>query len=201
MFLFLIIVVTFIFKSNYTNSSSRMFIKTYNQILVFSDKEIKDDKKIIKKVNFFSPDHQSHYELSLKIIKDHLFIGTGVKGFRYLCRNKIYILDKKNDGCSTHPHNTFIQIFTSNGLIGFLLFLIAYLYIIYEIFNSRKKTDLSDKLFNLNVSKQIILVGLFVNFWPFAPSGNFFNNWLSIFYFYQIGLYLYLKNENKTKIS
>ena len=44
--------------------------------------------------------------------------GTGPKGFRYLCRNKIYILEN-NDGCSTHPHNTYIQVLVSNGLIGF----------------------------------------------------------------------------------
>ena len=30
------------------------------------------------------------------------------------CRNKIYILEN-NDGCSTHPHNTYVQILVSNG--------------------------------------------------------------------------------------
>lgn len=197
----LILAVTFIFNSNYTNTYSRIFVKTFNQILGSSKKELQNDKRITSTINIFSTDHQSHYELSLKIIKDHFFVGTGIKGFRYLCRNKIYILDKENDGCSTHPHNTYIHIFVSNGLIGFLLIITAYLYIIFEIFNSKKKLDLKDKLSNLRVSKIVILIGLFVNFWPFAPSGNFFNNWLSIFYFYQIGLYLYFKNENKTKIS
>ena len=52
-----------------------------------------------------------------------MIFGTGVKGFRYLCRNKIYILEN-NDGCSTHPHNTYVQILASNGIIGFSLLIL-----------------------------------------------------------------------------
>ena len=59
--------------------------------------------------------------LSYKIFEDHMISGTGPKGFRYLCRNKIYILEN-NDGCSTHPHNTYIQVLVSNGLIGFFFY-------------------------------------------------------------------------------
>jgi len=32
---------------------------------------------------------------------------------------------------------------------------------------------------------------------PFIPSGNFYNNWLSIFFFLPIGFYFALKDDSK----
>ena len=134
--------------------------------------------------------------LSSKIIKDNPIFGTGVKGFRYLCRKKIYILEN-NDGCSTHPHNTYIQIFTSNGAVGFGLLLFAFIYVIREIINSRKRINLDTNFNKIEISKNIILTGILINIWPFIPSGNFFNNWLSMLCFYPIGFYLYLRFKNE----
>ena len=68
--------------------------------------------------------------------KDHMLLGSGVKGFRYLCANKIYTLNNEN-GCTTHPHNTYIQILVSNGLIGFLLIVLVFFYVLREIFICR----------------------------------------------------------------
>ena len=88
------------------NPASRMFTKSFNQIIGAGEEQYEEHKKkIFNKIYIFSHDHHGHYMLSYQIFKDHPLIGTGVKGFRYLCRNKIYILEK-NDGCSTHPHNT-----------------------------------------------------------------------------------------------
>ena len=57
---------------------------------------------------------------------------------------------------------------------------------------------------NENLIYQNILIGIIiVNLWPFVPSGNFYNNWLSLLYFYPVGFYLYFKNktENHEKTS
>ena len=112
-------------------------------------------------------------------------IGTGVKGFRYLCRNKIYILEK-DDGCSTHPHNTYVQILVSTGLIGFIILLIAFGFIIKAIFNCRsemRKTNIFDPYL---ASQGIMISTIFVNLWPIVPSGNFFNNWVSMIITWEI---------------
>ena len=47
----------------------------------------------------------------------------------------------------------------------------------------------------------ILLAIILINLWPIAPSGNFFNNWLSMLYFYPIGLYLYFKFKNEKKVN
>ena len=182
---------------NTTDPASRMFKKTYNQILGIGTKNISQDKKnFFDKMYIFSPEHHVHYVLSLKIFKDHILFGTGTKGFRYLCRNKIYILEN-NEGCSTHPHNTYIQILVSNGVLGFSFLILALIYIIKEIFDSRKKILSSNKFDKNEISKLIAISAIFINIWPLIPSGNFFNNWLSMFYFYPVGFYLYFKHKNE----
>ena len=177
-----------------------MFSHTYEQLVGRGKGIIKSIKKLFGKVYIFSHDHHGHYVLSLKIIRNYPIFGTGTRGFRYLCRNKIYILEN-NDGCSTHPHNTYLQIFTSNGIVGFSLLLFAFFYIVLEILKSRKKINLENNFNKYETSKTILLAIILVNLWPFAPSGNFFNNWLSMLYFYPIGLYLYFKFKNEKKAN
>ena len=183
------------------NPAKRMFEKSYNQILgVGEERYEKNKKKLFSKIYMFSHDHHGHYLLSYKIFKDHMIFGTGVKGFRYLCRNKIYILEN-DDGCSTHPHNTYVQILTSNGLVGFSILIFALFFIVREIFVCRKRINSSKEINKYQISKAIALAAIFINMWPLAPTGNFFNNWLSIFYFYPIGFYLFFKSVNEKKIS
>ncbi len=183
------------------NPSVRMFQKSYDQILGIGEERYeKHKKKLFSKVYIFSHDHHGHYVLSYKIFKDHMIIGTGIKGFRFLCRNKIYILEN-NDGCSTHPHNTYVQILVSNGLVGFSLLIFAFSFVVREIFVCRKKIFALKKFDKFEISKGIAISAIFINLWPLVPSGNFYNNWLSMFYFYPIGFYLYFKYRNEKQIS
>ena len=187
--------------SDEINPSTRMFVKTYNQLTGKNEEQYgKYKKKLFNKVYIFSHDHHGHYLLSYKISKDFPILGTGPKGFRYLCRNKVYILEN-NDGCSTHPHNTYVQILTSNGIIGFLFLIIGFLYLSIEIFRCKKKINNEKQFDKYMVAENIILSAIFVNFWPLIPTGNFFNNWLSMSYFYPIGFYLYFKFRNEKKFS
>ena len=140
------------------------------------------------------------YRSGYEIFKDYPIFGTGVKGFRYLCRNKIYILEK-NDGCSTHPHNTYVQILVSNGIVGFALIFFAFIYILREIFKCKKKLSSKNIFDKYELSKGIMLSAIFINLWPLIPSGNFFNNWVSMIYFYPIGFYFYFKHLDETKIN
>ena len=193
--------VSFLKNSQELDPAERMFSHTYEQFVGRGKGHYQEHKKkLFGKVYVFSHDHHGHYLLSLKIIRDYPIFGTGARGFRYLCRNKIYILEN-NDGCSTHPHNTYLQIFTSNGIVGFSLLLFAFFYIVLEILKSRKKINLGNNFNKYETSKTILLAIILVNLWPFAPSGNFFNNWLSMLYFYPVGLYLYFKFKNEKKAS
>lgn len=183
------------------NPATRMFKKSYEQIIGRGEERYEEHKKkFFNKVYAFSHDHHGHYILAYRIFIDYPILGTGPKGFRYLCRNKIYIL-KNNDGCSTHPHNIYMQILTSNGVIGFIFLIISFLFILIEMFKSRKKINHQNEFDKFLISENIFLCAIFINLWPLIPSGNFFNNWLSMIYFYPVGFYLYFKFRNEKKIS
>ena len=148
-----------------------------------------------KQGNIFSQYHQSHYVTGIKMFLDRPIIGHGPKSFRVMCGNEKYMYNKYS--CSTHPHNTYIQMLSEIGILGFLLILILFTYICFLlskffIFKFFKKQLIFDN------SYVIILIGLFVYLWPISPNGNFFNNWLSILFFLQIAtLYLFDKNKQQ----
>ena len=54
---------------------------------------------------------------------------------------------------------------------------------------------IKNKIF-LNNFEICILGAFLITLWPLAPSGNFFNNYLSIFYYFPIGFYLWLRKKN-----
>ena len=200
-FLSLAFIASNLKTSSEIDPAKRMFNKSYSQIIGKGEERYeKHKKKLFNKFYIFSHDHHGHYVLSYRIFKDHILFGTGVKGFRYLCRNKIYILEN-NDGCSTHPHNTYVQILVSNGIIGLLILIICFFYFIKEIFFFKKINDNEKNSDKILISGAIAVSAVFINLWPIIPSGNFFNNWLSMIYFYPIGFYLYFKYKNEKKFG
>lgn len=114
--------------------------------------------------------------------------------FRYLCSDEKYNVGKWS--CTTHPHNTHIQLLSETGLIGysivfFILILISYLFLILFI---KKNIKLSINITDYQICH---LSSFLITLFPFIPSGNFFNNWLSIVYFLPVGFYLHAIKDSK----
>ena len=115
--------------------------------------------------------------------------------FRYECSDKKYYTSEYS--CTTHPHNLHLQFLSELGLIGYLFLIMTLILIIRRFLltlylNYIKKIDVEH--FDL---QNCILIGVFANLFPFLPSGNFFNNWLSIIYFLPLGFYkLKIQNGN-----
>jgi O-antigen ligase len=94
-----------------------------------------------------------------------------------------------------------VQILVSNGIVGFALIFFAFIYILREIFKCKKKLSSKNIFDKYELSKGIMLSAILINLWPLIPSGNFFNNWVSMIYFYPIGFYFYFKHLDETKIN
>ena len=142
-------------------------------------------------IKFFSKNHEGHFTLALHLFSENKIFGTGPEGFRVHCGK---LNHNSNIGiCSVHPHNLFLQILSELGLIGIIFYFIAATYVIYNFFKIVKINSL--KMNGEQISFLIASLAVMINFFPFVPSGNFFNTWISITIYYTLGFYLYLNNK------
>ena len=187
--------LTTYFNLGSTDPFNRLFFKTYNQIIKKESKSINLDltNKNERKFKIYSNDHEGHILLSMKLFNENKIFGVGPKGFRQYCREVNYSPDVGI--CTTHPHNISIQILTELGLLGLLFYIIAFVFIIFYFFRLifQKKFDLD------YLSFYSISLGLIINLFPLVPGGNFFNNWISILLYYNVGIYLYSFKKCVTK--
>ena len=176
----------------YPKSTDRIVDKTINQLgfekIIENNNgvELTDVDKSKQKKYIFSLEHQNHYVSSIRMFKDNIFTGIGPRMFRYMCPLEEYNIW---EGCSTHPHNTYVQLLTETGIIGFafgfIIFLIIFISIIKHFFYKSLKNRIIYNDFQL-----CLLSAIMISIWPFVPTGGFFNNWLNIIYFFPVGLYL-----------
>ncbi len=130
----------------------------------------------------FGSGHRIAFLTAIDTYLDSPFIGSGIKGFRIKCKEKLHL---PNRYCESHPHNYYLDILNSTGAIGLILLLIV-LFFIY-----RNKNEI-----NLNLSSEsyffynAVFINLAVEFFPIRSSGGFFSTSNSSYIFLLLGLVL-----------
>ena len=169
------------------NFRSKIIYKTYNQIFTKHESQIFPNSN----VNIFSIEHEWHFISAIKMFKNNIIFGVGPKNFRIECLKEEYFVKY---GCSTHPHNTFIQLLSETGIIGsfpiILLFIYLSFYFIQKLIFFYTKE--SNKNFNF---KLFIYIAVYLSICPFIPNGNFFGSWLSVITFIPLGFILNFKEN------
>ena len=150
-------------------------------------------KKKEEGIYIFTKEHTHHYISAYKMFMDNKLYGVGIKNFRNYCKYEKYKIS--NFSCSTHPHNTYLQILTETGIIGFLFFITIFIYFFvfmlrHFIFRIKGKIYFTD--FEI-----CILSGIAIYLWPIAPTGNFFNNWLNIIMILNLPFLLWSRKKIK----
>ena len=175
------------FKIGKVDPSVRIISKTFHQITNYRFTKIDRKKHGLDTKNYkvFSNTHEGHIILSLNLFNENKIFGVGPKGFRHYCRGVEY--DPPLGICTTHPHNISVQILTELGLIGLVFYCISGFFVLYNFFSPILRKEFSNKY----LAFYSAALGLFINLFPFIPGGNFFNNWISIILYYNIGFYLY----------
>ena len=142
----------------------------------------------IQDKNYLNEGHRAHFLTAFEIFKNYPYFGTGHRTFRMSC-DKDEIKSKIHTnvpGCSTHPHNTYLEILSDFGLFGLMVFLISTIILLYK--------------FIINGIHKNYAMGFFASFitiiWPISSSGNFFNNRVAIMNFFILGILLLYSKKN-----
>jgi hypothetical protein len=178
-FIFFIIISVLATSYFYKTSGSRMYVQTLNQIF-------NSNGGIV----FFSEEHKAHAITAYNIFKSNIFIGAGPKSFRKICHKPEYNYNEQS--CTTHPHNTFLQLLAEVGLIGTLIPLFFLFVIVKKLFMN------FCGIIKIKKYEVYFLLSFLISLFPFIPSGNFFSGWLNIVYYLPLGFYLNYKNNTKT---
>ena len=129
--------------------------------------------------------------MAINIFSENPWLGSGIKSFRNLCNKIEFNKNLINDYCATHPHNIYIQLLAENGIFVFIFVFSIW------IFSSLGLLKLFFNKSLHNTLVYILLAGFFINLFPIIPSGNIFNNYLSVIMFYPVGFFLYFQNKIK----
>ena len=131
----------------------------------------------------------AYYNSAYEMFLNKPILGHGPKSFRIKCDDfKNYDI-----GCNMHPHNTYLQLLSETGFLGFIFIFSFFIYISINLLKILLKKNIT----NYDLCKFSILISIFINIFPFVPSGSFFNNWISVIYFLPLSFYLYLIENKK----
>ena len=130
------------------------------------------------------------YKSGYAVFKDYPFFGVGNKNYRVITTQNMYT--KKNDNyvLNTHPHQIYIEFLSEHGLVGTIILLSIFFYLIFK------------NLKIIIISRNSIQLGCFtyliINFLPILPSGSFFNDFSSTLFWINLSI-MYACNK-KTNI-
>ena len=118
-------------------------------------------------------------------METEFFFGNGYKYYNQNC--KLALPDNFNIGCSTHPHNIYIELLSDHGVLGVILFISLILFLSYDYIK-----------YSRNSSAHGFLITLIVISLPFVTSQSIFSSFYgSIFFLY----FFVLKLLTKIKIN
>lgn len=153
-----------------------------------NSQENENEQKLFDKVYLFSEQHHSLINTALNIFHNNLLAGSGPNTFRLLCDKKEYSFNEQS--CSTHPHNSLVQILAELGIIGFLFYVTLCSLLFYNFFIlkfKRTSTNIDQAGRNFKIC---LFACILITIFPILPTQNIFHNWINIVYYLPVGFYL-----------
>ena len=131
------------------------------------------------------------YSSGIEVFKKYPTFGVGNKNYRVeTCKPyALPVIGKENQKykCNTHPHQVYVEFLSEHGLIGSLIIFYVLMSMIFSNFKSMIR------------KKNLIQIGCFcylmVVFIPIIPSGSFFSDFNSTFFFINLSLYFAANSE------
>jgi O-antigen ligase len=194
-------------KKNFINNNNFVYYVAESQKLEFEKISknleyaliLKNPAKIKEAEQNFSLFIKNNAIISLKVennILDSTKFFSKVNKGDYTFSNK----PEFDNGCNTHPHSSHLQILSELGLFGYVFLFAFFIYLIFIFLKNfiniilKKKQNVEQ---NYNLYKIFIILALIQTLFPIIPSGNIFNNWLSVFFYFQLAFLLNFVYFNK----
>ena len=185
----------FIFALLFFNSptKTRIIDQTINDFT--NNSQIEGDQKNNSKIYIFTKAHNDMFFTGIKIFNDNKFFGVGPRQFREKCEE----FGISELSCQSHPHNTYIELLSESGIFSFIIVFGTFILIIFYSFNHFIKKIFRQKDSMLSDFEICIMSAVIISLWPLAPTGSFFNNWMSIVYYFPIGMLLWERSKKMKK--
>ncbi len=145
----------------------------------------------------FSKPHNDMYITAFNIFLDNKFFGIGPRQYRNECVN--YKISEYS--CETHPHNTYMELLSEAGIFAFLIVAGVFLLLCYYSIKHLFYKFFKNKNGIMSDFEICLISAILISVWPLAPSGSFFNNWMSIVYYFPVGILLWQKFDIKNSVN
>lgn len=188
--IFLIILLINIFP----NSKERFIDQTIND---FTRGTLKNDNNLDDKIYIFSKPHTHMYGTAYNIFLDNKLFGVGPRQFRNECDG--YRVGEYS--CDSHPHNTYMELLSEGGIFAFLIVFIVFILISFISIKHLVFKLLKNKKEIINDFEVCLLSSILISLWPLSPSGSFFNNWMSIVYYFPVGILLWQRSKYRNSMN
>ena len=143
-----------------------------------------EDKEFIAEDINKKNTHLDLFISSYKLIKDNLILGTGTNQFYAKCKN----FKKELLHCENHSHNLYLNVFSEQGVIVFILFFfIIYKYVFVNLYLIKKSKV-----------QGLLLITILMILNPLSVSGDLFSTWTGTFFWYILGIYTSLSGSQKS---
>ena len=126
-----------------------------------------------------------HYRSGYAVFKNYPIFGVGNKNYRIETRNNQFTKEKYIP--DTHPHQVYFELLSEHGILGTLILLSSFLFLIFK--------NIKICLISKNYLQLGTFAFLITNFLPIIPSGSFFSDFNITIFFINLSIY-YACNPN-----
>jgi uncharacterized membrane protein len=88
-----------------------------------------------------------------------------------------------------------MQFLSELGVFGIIFYLVVLFFLIKKLLFIIIKKIKNKNLIDKEYLTFFILLGLLLSLFPFFPSGNFFNNWLSAIFYLYVGFFIKISKQ------
>lgn len=147
-----------------------------------SDEEVQYYENTVANKPFFKGDYSRIIYSAYEVSKQKILIGSGIKSFSNNCV-KLYETNKKLL-CAPHPHNLYLEILVSSGILGLFVFI----FFIYKILIENIKIIIYKKNVNKIILTFFSLILLISELIPFRSYGSIFQTVNGSMFWYIISI-------------